>query len=184
MSIEEIYEQKCNDNSDICQHLPTLKEYAEKCDVVIELGMRSIVSTWAFLAAKPKILVSVDIHHPTYYLDYDQKGCNLELVKNLSEEQGTYFEFMWHDSITVHLPRCDLMFFDTLHTYEQLSAELKAHGDNVNKYLVFHDTETYKDELMPAINDFLKIRGGWIKDKIWFNNNGLLILKQTKNVHN
>jgi hypothetical protein len=84
MTIEEIYHQKCNDNSDICEHLPTLRRYAEKCDSVIELGVRSVVSTWAFLAAKPKIILSIDIKHPSEYADYDPNGCNLELVEELA----------------------------------------------------------------------------------------------------
>ncbi len=56
MSITEIYNQKCEENSDICQHLPTLKRYAEDSDIIVELGVRSIVSTWAFLMGKPKEL--------------------------------------------------------------------------------------------------------------------------------
>ena len=177
MSITEIFEEKCNDNSDICQHMPTLKEYAEKCNTIIELGVRSIVSTWAFLAAKPKVLLSVDLYHPSYYLNYDKEGCNIELVEKIAGEQGTIFEFIEHDSITVKLPKCDLMFFDTLHTYEQLSAELKAHNTNVKKYMIFHDTETFKDELMPAINELLLYNSNWGIHKKYDNNNGLLILK-------
>ena len=42
------YVNKCNAPSDIHEHLPTLSNYSEKCDSVIELGMRYVVSTWAF----------------------------------------------------------------------------------------------------------------------------------------
>lgn len=180
MSITEIYEAKCNDNSDICQHLPTLKKYASECDVVVELGVRSVVSTWAFLAAKPKVLISVDLLHPSFYKEYDQNGCNIESAAQLAKEQNTKFEFIEHDSITVKLPKCDLMFFDTLHTHEQLSLELMAHSNNVSKYLIFHDTETYKDELMPAINALLPY-GKWEVAETFLNNNGLTVLKN-KNV--
>ncbi len=171
-----IYEAKCNDNSDICQHLPTLKKYTEDCETVIELGVRSVVSTWAFLMGKPKSIISVDIHHPSYYLDYDKEGCNLELAEQLAKEQGTEFIFIQDNSIKVKLPKCDLMFFDTLHTYHQLSDELKAHGNNVNKYLIFHDTETYKKELMPAIKEFIKENEHWVLHEKFDNNNGLIIL--------
>ncbi len=176
MTIQEIYEQKCNENTDIFQHLPTLKEYAEKCDLVIELGVRSIVSTWSFLAGNPNWLISVDICHPSYYSDYDKDGCNLDLVYEKAKEKGIYFEFIQHDSITVTLPQCDLMFFDTLHTYHQLEAELKAHGHNVNKYMIFHDTVTYGKELMPAIKEYMKENPEWKIEKEFKNNNGLLIL--------
>lgn len=177
MSILEIYEAKCNDNSDICQHLPTLKKYAEECEVIIELGVRSVVSTWAFLAAKPRALLCVDLYHPSHYIDYDSEGCNIDLAAKLATQQLTFFEFICHDSRTVKLPKCDLMFFDTLHTYEQLTAELNAHSRNVEKYMIFHDTETFKDELMPAINNFLYSNSEWYVKKQYFNNNGLTILK-------
>jgi len=182
MSITEIYEAKCNDNSDICQHLPTLKRYAEECDVVVELGVRSVVSTWAFLAAKPKVLISVDLHHPSHYIYYDPNGCNLDLAAKLAKEQLTFFEFICHDSITVQLPNCDLMFFDTLHTFGHLTAELNSHSDKVRKYMIFHDTVTFKDELMPAINNFLKVDKDWEIHNVFYNNNGLLVLSNKTNV--
>lgn len=178
MTIEQIYQAKCRDNSDICQHLPTLKAYAQKCTTVVELGVRSIVSTWAFLAAVPYRLISVDIQHPSFYKDYDPHGCNLELVEKLAREQGTRFQFIQADSRSVLVPSCDLMFFDTLHTYEQLRDELGQHAYKVMKYMIFHDTETYKKELMPAIEEYLESHPQWMIDKVFTNNNGLLILQR------
>ena len=57
--IEENYELKCKTISDINEHLPILKKYAEECDVVIEMGVRNVVSTWALLLAKPKKLIII-----------------------------------------------------------------------------------------------------------------------------
>ena len=178
MSITEIYNQKCEENSDICQHLPTLKRYAEDSDIIVELGVRSIVSTWAFLMGKPKELYSVDIYHPSHYLDYDLNGCNLELVESLSKKQGTFFKFIQHDSRTVELPKCGLMFFDTLHTNEQLKAELKHHHKNVSKYMIFHDTVSYESELISPINNFLSQNKDWDVLEVFYNNNGLMVLKR------
>ncbi len=48
MKIIDIYNNLCNEKSDINEHLPTLKRYAEKCDHITEMGVRSVVSTWAF----------------------------------------------------------------------------------------------------------------------------------------
>lgn len=178
MNLDEIYESKCMDNSDICQHMPTLRKYAEECNYIVELGVRSIVSTWAFLIAKPKCLISVDIQHPSCYKEYDDNGCNIDLVYEIAKNQNTLFEFICHDSRTIKLGKCDLIFFDTLHTYYQLSDELKAHGNNSRKYLIFHDTETYKKELMPAIKEFIKENHHWGMHEVFLNNNGLLILKR------
>ena len=61
--MEEIfkkYEEKTHLPSDINEHLPTLKFYGEDCETIMEMGVRSIVSTWAFLASKPKKLYSLD----------------------------------------------------------------------------------------------------------------------------
>lgn len=176
MTIQEVYQAKCNDNSDICQHLPTLKFYAEKCDFIVELGVRSIVSTWAFLAAKPLILLSVDIHHPSHYKDYDPEGCNLDMVSRLSAAQGTEFHFILHDSVDVKFPECDLIFFDTLHTSLQLSLELESHGNKARKYLIFHDTETYKEELVPVIDQFMVLNNHWKLVHHSTKNNGLMVL--------
>lgn len=178
MTLAEIYHQRCNDNSDICQHLPTLREYASGCDGVIELGVRSIVSTWAFLIAKPKWLLSVDILHPSKYIDHDPTGCDLELAQNIAAKIGVSFIFKESDTLQIELPKCDLIFFDTLHTYHQLSSELRLHGNKASKYLIFHDTLSYFSELVPAISEYLKETNEWELDKIFYNNNGLTILKR------
>ena len=51
--IENYYNNLVNTPSDINEHLPTLRKYAEECDHITEMGVRWIVSTYAFLAAKP-----------------------------------------------------------------------------------------------------------------------------------
>lgn len=178
MTVEQNYNIRCNNNSDICQHMPTLRMYAEQCSTIVELGVRSIVSTWAFLAAKPVSLICVDIRHPSEYRDHDPNGCDLNRVEELAFEQGTAFEFILADSRYVNLPLCDLMFFDTVHSNEHLTAELSAHAGSVKKFLVFHDTETFRDELMPAIDKFLDEHPEWELKEVFTNNNGLTILKR------
>lgn len=41
------YTTLCKNRSDINEHLPTLYEYANKCDSVFETGVRGVVSTYA-----------------------------------------------------------------------------------------------------------------------------------------
>ena len=45
---------RCNLVSDINEHLPTLKRYAEDCDHITEMGVRWLVSTIAFMMGQPK----------------------------------------------------------------------------------------------------------------------------------
>ena len=45
--IKNKYNHLSNKPSDINEHLPTLYNYATKCESVIELGVRGCVSSWA-----------------------------------------------------------------------------------------------------------------------------------------
>ena len=184
MKIIDIYNNLCNEKSDIHEHLPTLKKYAEKCNHITEMGVRTVVSTWAFLLARPKYLKSIDIaYHP-----------NIELVKKLSQEENINFEFLLQDTTNNEIENTDLLFIDTLHTYEQLKTELNLHGNKVNKYIIFHDTEIFKnidqekypnqskDSLGPglwkAIQEFLSTNSEWSILEHYTNNNGLTIISK------
>ena len=63
----EYFEEKKNIISDINEHLETFKKYSEECDTIIEMGVRGIVSTWAFMIGKPKKMISIDIIHPSEF---------------------------------------------------------------------------------------------------------------------
>ena len=90
--IEKNYKRVCETKSDINEHLPTIKKYAEECEAVIEFGVRGIVSTWALLAGNPKEMISVDIANPSVY------GANIADVENAAIEACIHFEF-WQKSI-------------------------------------------------------------------------------------
>jgi hypothetical protein len=175
---EELFEYYVKSNNDICQHIATLRAYAHGLDIVVELGVRSIVSTWALLLGLPKRLISVDMAHPSQYKDHDPMGGNLDLVYSESKRLGVQYEFLCTNSVTAPIPECDMIFFDTVHTREHLSAELAAHGTKATRYLAFHDTETFKGELMGPITDFLNAHQDWQIDRHYENNNGLTILKR------
>lgn len=179
--LEEIFIKKHITPSDINEHLPVLRKYSEECDVIVELGVRTIVSTWAFLLGTPKKLISVDIKHPNEYNSKD-----LPLVEEISKEIGVDFNFILSDSRTVEIPECDLLFIDTLHTYNQIKKELEIHSSKVKKYMIFHDTETFRTigevngetGIWPAIEEFLLKNPEWEITEILKNNNGLTIIKK------
>lgn len=176
MTIEEIYERNCKKHCDINKHLPTLKEYASGVDHVTEFGVRRGISTSAFLAGKPKVLVSYDIDN--------KKFKNHKTFKSLAKKK-TKFKFIVADVLKIAIDETDILFIDTLHTYNQLSKELKLHAKKVRKYMIFHDTETfgYKGEdgkspgLRQAIEEFLKENKNWHTEKVFKYNNGLYILR-------
>ncbi len=190
--IHQKYQEKCSTISDINEHLPTLRKYAEECESIVEMGVRGIVSTWAFLSAKPKKLISLDLYHPSSF------GGNLDEVIQLSSENGIKFEFVEKSSLEYEMPNADLLFIDTWHDYLQLKKEMFRHHSKVNKYIILHDTTTfgYTDEsfydeygnsrpetnlpkgLYPAVDEFLFANKEW---RLWekkSNNNGLTILKK------
>ena len=185
------YNSLCNIPSDINEHLPTLKEYTEKCSTVTEFGVRAIVSSYGFLAGKPKRLLSYDIMPPTHY------GGDLDTVYKLAAENNIEYKFTQADTLVVDIEQTDLLFIDTYHTYDQLTQELARHSNKVNKYIIFHDTVVFgytdqyydpisskkintqnkKTGLMPVILEFLENKD-WVLEKEFKNNNGLLIIKR------
>ena len=180
MNIENKYQELCNTPSDINEHLPVLRRYAEECKHITEMGVRGIVSTYAFLVAQPYTLIS-----------YDIKNCDWKpLQKAAREAYYTDFRFIQADVLKIEIEPTEILFIDTLHNYEQLIRELKLHASKVSKYLVFHDTTTYayvgesydgvpRVGLWPAIEEFLEENPEWSIKERFTNNNGLTILVKT-----
>jgi hypothetical protein len=189
--INEIYQKNCNINSDINEHLPTLLKYANECDHITEMGVRWVSSTWPFLLSNPKKMISYDI----------VKNDAIHEVISLSKENNIDYEFIESDVLKIEIEPTELLFIDTLHTYNQLYNELLLHSEKVSKYIILHDTVSFgiKDEsiyqhasdivknikndkegLTSAIEDFLQHEKGkfWEIKEIFTNNNGLTILKR------
>jgi hypothetical protein len=178
-NIKEIYHQLCEITSDINEHLPTLKKYAEECEHITEMGVRNIVSTFALLMGKPKRMISYDINWPNGIegLIYDVNKYEID------------FDFRLGDTTNLTIAETDLLFIDTLHNYRQLKAELELHGNKAKKYLIFHDTTsfefigesyegTYEEGIWKAIEEFLTDNPHWEIKERYTNNNGLTILSR------
>jgi hypothetical protein len=186
------YEKLCSIPSDINEHLPTLKNYAIQCETVSEMGVRYACSTWAFIEGKSKKLKSYDI-------DYGPFRPSEGLIKEMCNKYNIDFEFILCDSLKVEIENTDLLFIDTLHTYDQLTGELTLHSKNVNKWIILHDTTLFSDRdeyiyehasdliknkekskegLNNAINDFISKNQDWIVKEVYTNCNGLTILER------
>jgi len=95
------------------------------------------------------------------------------------------------NTLNYDLEEVDMLFIDTLHTYEQVLGELERHHQKVKKYILFHDTITFgkvnedgsyvngKNGLIPAIGLFLNNHKEWKEVCTYTNNNGLTIIKKT-----
>ena len=188
MRIAELkYKEECDkpiQYSDIKEHLPTLKKYAEECSHITEMGMRSIVSTWAFMVGLPDKLVSYDVDDPP--------RDRLILAIKAAMELRIDFSFRKEDVLKANIEETDLLFIDTLHRSSQLRQELKLHADKVRKYIIMHDTYTFGekgeddnhqptingDGLLIALNEFLDSHKEWEIKEVYKNNNGLTVLKR------
>lgn len=191
MNIENIYLNLCNTPSDINEHLPTLRNYASRCEHITEMGVRGVVSTFAFAASKPKTIKAIDLFHPSVW----NSSQNLELIKNFCKNNFINFEFITGNTLEIEIEETDFLFIDTLHTYPQLKKELELHGNKAKKYIGFHDTTLYeyndehnsytdvfvsgpKKGLWPAIEEFIQENPHWKLEERRTNNNGLTILRR------
>lgn len=171
--LEEEYLRRCSLNTDIHEHLPTLRRYASMCDHITEFGVRAGNSTFAFLAAQPRMLVSYDIEP---FAD--------EALATASRGQ-TDFVFRRADTTTMPtITSTDLLFIDTLHTYEQMQQELSLHASQAQRFLILHDTVAFGDHgehgcrgILPAIEEFVAGGAFAVRERL-DNNNGLMILER------
>ena len=205
MDLENFYEKLCKLDFpreltfsrgivDINEHLPTLRSYASKCEHVTEMGTRFAVSTHALIIGRPKKVVAIDLNRH-FYQPYEKdveafaKACEVE------------YQFIEGDVLKMDIEQTDMLFIDTLHTYNQLSKELRKHESKVNKWIVLHDTITFghRDEdfyrngkineeiskqeitkrgLYTALLDFLEENKNWVIKEHFTNNNGLTIIER------
>lgn len=171
---------------DIHEHMPVLKQYGEECKHITEMGVRGGASTLALRMAEPEKMISYDIR-------------STPQIEHIMRFSGPTHQFIIQDCLTVDIEKTELLFIDTLHTYNQLTAELDRHEGQVEKYIILHDTTTFarvdehiydhasqlikqrevsKSGLRTAMEDFLARNSNWEIYEDRTNNNGLTILKR------
>lgn len=196
---DKLYDYASYD-SDINEHLLYLERLARNCESVLECGVRSVVSSWAFLNGLVKNTKDKTLH-----------SCDLERSQNINELETACNQngvtFVFHNCSDLDLPdkKYDMVFIDTWHIYGQLKRELAKFHKMAIKYIVMHDTEVdglYGETirlgwnalhqsmetgipieeivkgLKPAIEEFLAEHPEWkIKDH-FTHNNGLTVLER------
>ena len=145
-------EQKINElyrtPSDINEHIPIIIKYGQECDHITEMGVRSILSTWGWLASNPQEkLICYDLHNPSKW------GGDIQSIYDTAEVYGINFEFVEANVLEIEIEETDLLFIDTWHHYNQLKAELKKHSHKVKKYICFHDTTSYEHKSEPTTSE-------------------------------
>ena len=103
--IEQRFQELCATPSDINEHLPILRHYADRCSHITEIGTRACVSLFAFLSSSAEKIVAIDI------LD----------VWTPTVDKLT---FICADDLQIEIEPTDMLFIDTLHQYNQMKQEL------------------------------------------------------------
>jgi hypothetical protein len=195
------YNYLSNTSSDINEHLPTLYNYATKCESVIELGVRGCISSWAFTYG----LLNNNKSTKELFLN-DLEKCNIDELLYITKDLDIKINYEWINDLNLKPSQnYDLTFIDTWHVYGQLKRELEKYSKITNKYIIMHDTtvddvfgETIRcclnaDEqsritgfsieeinrgLWPAVEEFLQDNKNWFIKERYTNNNGLTILER------
>ena len=126
------YRRVCQDPSDFRAHVPVVHDLALGCQTVVEFGVAFGTSTIAPLHA---------VQGRGTLTSYDLRPC-----PEIRELLQGHPDWTFQQADTRTLPGialCDLLLIDTLHTAEQVYAELVRHAPAVRRYLVFHDTVTF-----------------------------------------
>lgn len=134
--LENKYYILCNTRSDINEHLPVLYEYSKQCDSVIELGVRGVVSTYAFMrglmhnnSSNKRLLIN------------DITPCPIDEMLEIINELPINLQKNWISDLDMVVDQnYDMTFIDTYHIYGQLKRELDKYSKITNKYIIMHDT--------------------------------------------
>uniref|UniRef100_A0A6C0I1I7 Fringe-like glycosyltransferase domain-containing protein n=1 Tax=viral metagenome TaxID=1070528 RepID=A0A6C0I1I7_9ZZZZ len=206
-AINNKYIKLCNTSSDINEHLPTLCQLATECNSILELGVRGVVSSWAFASGLllASDTVSDTARKPLLFLN-DLEVCNISELLDNTKDLNIEIKYQWINCLDLDFTNTfDMVFIDTWHIYGQLKRELEKFSKIANKYIVMHDTtvDEYEGEtirggldaqkqseesgfpieeilqgLGKAIDEFLINNPNWILKKKYTNNNGLTILEK------
>ncbi len=199
LALEQQYLTHCQAPSDINTHIPHLKRLAQECSSAVEIGIRSMVSSWGVLqglAESPsadRSYIGIDLNDPPTE--------KLNLARQLAEANGIHYQFWRGNDMDIEIEPTDLLFIDSLHTYCHLTYELEKFASKVNKYIALHDTsapwgecddnqyhgdrseyppstDRTKRGLWPAVLDFLTRHPEWSLNERHFNNHGFTVLKR------
>lgn len=200
-SIEKKFLHLSNNPSDINEHLCTLSKYSSDCESVLETGVATCVSSWAFVHG---LLNNKSLNKKLFMNDINV--CNISELLFLTHSLPIKIEYEWKNNLDLELKeRYDLTFIDTWHVYGQLKRELIKFAPITNKYIIMHDTtiDEWKSEifrvnsnaeelsktsgfsieeiekgLWPAVQEFLDANKDWVLHERYTNNNGLTILRR------
>lgn len=167
-SLDSWYAAKLKTQRDCNEHLPTVKELAERCSHVTE------ITAWN------KWLVAL-AHCPARVASY--AGRALESWPDMAKLLGDRFHSEAVDSLDAEVEPTELLIIDTLHQAGRLYQELVRHHEKVSKWIVVHCTQTYGEKgddggpgVLPGLRRFLREHPTWNVRDYYPNNHGMVVL--------
>ena len=130
-TIDDLYEAAINSPfQDLRDHLGTLKFLGSRFCHITEFGTRTGNSAAAFLAGRPKKLITYDIN----CLGFEDE------FRKVAAAEGIEFVFRNQDCLREPIESTDLLFIDSEHTFEHVNKALEMHSGQVRSAIVLHDT--------------------------------------------
>ena len=122
-------------------------------------------------------LISCDIQVPTFleFFDSIELPCSWQFRQRSTVDESLEIE------------ETELLFVDSLHTYNQVKNELALHSSRVSKNIVFHDTYYHgnfsrdiqgEEGILKSIDEFLETNKQWEKVYDVDFNHGLIVLEK------
>ena len=198
---EEQLTMAIKSSGDIDQHLIYLLKLSSSCESILECGVRTVVSSWAFLNG---LLINKSDKKTLHCCDIERSP-NISLLEKTALSENVSFKFHECNDLDLQMTDYDMIFIDTWHIYGHLKRELAKFAPFAKKYIVMHDTTVdgivgesircgfniskqviesgYPEEeircgLEEAIREFLVEHREWKVKKHFTHQNGLTILER------
>jgi hypothetical protein len=130
-----------------------IERLLENCESYTEFGVMQGATLAAAMLTNIKSIRAYDINLKTY----EHAARHFEIY---ASQNDIDFTITTASTLDIDIDITDLLYIDTFHSYPQLSAELKKHHNNVQKYIVCHDTHA-KPRLAVAIAEFIEENKNW-----------------------
>jgi hypothetical protein len=205
-SIDKGFKVLSEQPSNLNEHFPSIKIYAQQCSRIAQLGCSDMLSCWPLLSGLKQSSGKGD--KKLVCFDKNSEPENFQNIKRIAKTEGVKMFFVQEDALKLTLQPVDMLVIDTFHAYIQLKTELERHHKSVEKFIAilntsidaetselvrmfyFYDIDKICAELAcnhadvckglaPAIEDFLASHGDtWKVHKSFDNNNGLVVLQR------
>ncbi len=128
-------QQETAHGRDYCQIHDAIQRYMKDCDSYMELGTHQGGTASTALLCKPKVIKLVDKDMSRF------KRVLERIAIQYCKDNQIAIEITEEDSTS---PRTrfntDMLVIDSYHHVNHMKKELETHGNNVNKYILAHDT--------------------------------------------